>query len=110
MATTIITTDKMTAVRAAAISQITGNDTIGISKALLIEEAKRQMLNGICHFIFRRKDGSLTERYGTLIPSLCSKHVKGTGTSPEQRGCMIFWDCSIGAFRSCRWENIVTIL
>ena len=47
MATTIITTDKMTAVRAAAISQITGNDTIGVSKALLIEEAKRQMLKGI---------------------------------------------------------------
>lgn len=110
MATTIITTDKMTAVRASAIAKIIGNDAIAASKALLIEEAKRQMTNGICHFVFKKKDGSLSERYGTLIPSLCSKHVKGTGTSPEQRGCMIFWDCSIGAFRSCRWENIVTIL
>ena len=34
MATTIITTDKMTAVRAATISQITGNDTIAVDGTL----------------------------------------------------------------------------
>lgn len=60
MATTIITTDKMTAVRASAIAQIIGNDAIAASKALLIEEAKRQMTNGICHFVFKKKDGEYT--------------------------------------------------
>lgn len=84
MATTIITTDKMTAVRASAIAQIIGNDAIAASKALLIEEAKRQMTNGICHFVFKKKDGSIAERFGTLNPTLCSQHVKGTGQSPEK--------------------------
>ena len=87
MATTIITTDKMTAVRASAIAQIIGNDAIAASKALLIEEAKRQMTNGICHFVFKKKDGSIAERFGTLNPTLCSQHVKGTGQSPEKSGC-----------------------
>ena len=110
MATTIITTDKMTVVRASAISQITGNDAIGVSKALLIEEAKRQMLNGICHFLFRKKDGSIAERYGTLNPSLCSHHIKGTGRSPEKSGCTCYWDVEKSRFGSFLWKNIITIL
>ncbi len=110
MATTIITTNKMTAVRASAISQIIGNDAIAASKAILIEEAKRQMANGICHFMYKKKDGSIAERFGTLNPALCSQHLKGTGTSPEHRGCTIFWDIEKSSFRSFRWENLVTIL
>ena len=110
MAKTILTTNQMTAVRVAAISQAIGNDALATSKAILIEEAKRQMKNGICHFLFRKKDGSITERYGTLNPSLCSQHVKGTGRSPEKSGCTCYWDVEKSGFRSFLWENIITIL
>ena len=110
MATTIITTDKMTAVRASAISQIIGNDAIAASKALLIEEAKRQMTNGICHFVFKKNDGSIAERFGTLNPALCSQHVKGTGRSPEKSGCTCYWDVEKSGFRAFHWENLLAIL
>jgi len=84
----------MTAKRMTAIANITGNVTIASSKALLIEEAIRQMQTGICHFVFQKKDGTITERFGTLNPALCSQHIKGTGKSPELRGCTFFWGCS----------------
>ena len=102
--------NQMTDKRMSAISNLTGNKTLAASKALMIEEAIRQMQNGICHFLFQKKDGSLTERFGTLNPSLCCQHIKGTGTSPELHGCTLFWDVTKGGFRSFRWENIVAIL
>ena len=104
------TNSSMTAKRMTAIANITGNVTIATSKALLIEEAIRQMQNGVCHFVFQKKDGTITERFGTLNPALCSQHIKGTGKSPELRGCTLFWDAVNGGFRSFRWENILAIL
>jgi hypothetical protein len=99
-----------TAIRQATIARIIGNSTIATSKALLIEEIINQMENGICHFKFTKKDGSVTERFGTLNPALCSQHIKGTGKSPELRGCTFFWDVVNGGFRSFRWEYVLAIL
>ena len=110
MATTIGTTNKMTALRASAISQIIGNDAIAASKAILIEEVKHQMMNGICHFMYKKKDGSIAERFGTLNPALCSQHVKGTGRSPEKSGCTCYWDVEKSGFRVFLWENLLAIL
>ena len=99
-----------TAIRQATIARIIGNSTIATSKALLIEEIINQMENGICHFKFTKKDGSVTERFGTLNPALCSQHIKGTGKSPELRGCTFFWDVVNGGFRSFLWQNFIAIL
>ncbi len=110
MATKIITTNKMTAVRADAIYRITGNKAIAASKAILIEEAKRQMTDGICHFMYKKKDGSITERFGTLNPALCSQHIKGTGQSPEKSGCTCYWDVERSGFKSFLWKNFLAIL
>ena len=96
--------------RMTAIANITGNVTIATSKALLIDEAIRQMQNGVCHFVFQKKDGTITERFGTLNPALCSQHIKGTGKSPELRGCTLFWDVVSGGFRSFLWQNFIAIL
>jgi hypothetical protein len=89
-----MSTTVTSATRQTAIAGIIGNSTIATSKALLIEEIVKQMENGICHFMFTKKDGSVTERLGTLNPALCSQHIKGTGKSPELRGCTFFWGCS----------------
>ena len=105
-----LTNNPKSITRMTAIANITGSQTIATSKALLIEEAIRQMKHGICHFLFQKKDGRITERFGTLNHDLCSQHIKGTGKSPELRGCTYFWDVTKGGFRSFRWENILAIL
>ena len=66
---TIITTATNNALVAAHINAITvktGSALMGASKALLIEEAKRQMRNGVCHFIYMKKNGECREAFGTL--------------------------------------------
>lgn len=48
----------------------------------------------------KRKTGSIPERFGTLDPTLCSQHVKGTGQSPEKSGCTCYWDVEKSGFRA----------
>ena len=99
-----------------AISIKTGSALMGMSKALLIEEAKRQMrsTNG-CRFIYLKvaepgQQQEVREAFGTLNPSLCGKHINGRGQSPETWGCTCYWDMEKGGFRSFRWENMVAVL
>ena len=94
-----------------AISAMTGSSLMGASKALLIEEAKRQMRSTSgCHFIYKKANGEFREAFGTLNPMLCGKHINGRGESPETWGCTCYWDMEKGGFRSFRWENIVAVL
>ena len=48
---TTTTTDALVATHIDRITAKTGSALMGASKALLIEEAKRQMGGGVCHFI-----------------------------------------------------------
>ena len=93
-----------------AITRKTGSALMGMSKALLIEEAKRQMRNGVCHFIYLKKNGEVREAFGTLNAAICGKHINGRGISPEYWGCTPYWDMEKGGFRSFRWENLVAVL
>lgn len=112
--TTIITTatnNALVARHIASISRTTGSGLMGASKALLIEEAKRQMRSTSgCHFIYQKANGEVREAFGTLNPSLCGKHINGRGDSPELRGCTPYWDMEKGGFRSFRWENLVAVI
>jgi hypothetical protein len=92
------------------ISAKKGSALIGSAKALLIEEAKRRMRNGTCHFLYMKKDGSVREAFGTLNPALCGKHINGYGSSPESWGCTCYFDIEKGTFRSFRWQNIIDVL
>ncbi len=119
MNTTIITTATNSALVAAHITRIsrqTGSALMGMSKALLIEEAKRQMRSTSgCHFVYLKvaKPGQpqeVREAFGSLNPALCGKHINGRGTSPENHGCTCYWDMEKGGFRSFRWENLIAVL
>ena len=111
MNTTIIaTTNTLTARHIAVISAKKGSTLMGASKALLIDEAKRQMRNGTCHFLYMKKDGSVREAFGTLNAALCGKHINGRGQSPETWGCSCYFDIEKGTFRSFRWQNIIDVL
>ena len=110
---TIITTTTNNALVAAHISAITtktGSAYMGMSKALLIEEAKRQMRNGVCHFIYLKKNGEVREAMGTLDHSVLNATLKGTGASPEEWGCCYYHDVIKGGARSFRWANLVAVL
>ena len=93
-----------------AIAAMTGSALMGMSKALLIEEAKRQMRNGVCHFIYQKKDGSVREAFGTLNKGVLNATLQGTGTSPETWGCCYYHDTLKGGARSFRWQNLIAVL
>ena len=108
---TTTTTDELIAQHIDVITTKTGSALMGASKALLIEEAKRQMRSTSgCHLVYRKKDGSIREAYATLNPALCNKHINGRGQSPENHGCTCYWDMEKGGFRSFRWENLIAVL
>lgn len=110
---TIITTTTNNALVARHIATVSvkkGSSLIGIAKSMLIEEAKRQMRAGTCHFLYVKKDGSVREAFGTLNPALCGKHINGRGQSPETWGCSCYFDCEKGAFRSFDWSRILDVL
>lgn len=112
MTTTVIATNNnLTARHISSISQTTGSALMGAAKALLIEEAKRQMrTTSGCHFIYKKANGEVREAFGTLNEMICGKHINGRGMSPENWGCTVYWDMERGGFRSFRWSNILAVL
>lgn len=104
------TNDVLVAAHISAISAKTGSQLMGLSKAMLIEEAKRQMRNGVCHFVYRKKSGECREAFGTLDRGILNATLKGTGTSPETWGCCYYHDAVKGGARSFRWENLMAVI
>ena len=70
-----------TVVRATVIAQRTHSEEIGIIKAMMIEQLKEKLANGVAHFIFIKKDGTPREMFATTNPALCSRHINGRGIS-----------------------------
>ena len=105
----IITTNDLTLTRMAVIARRTASDLMAGAKAMMIENLKNQMKNGIAHFVFRKKDGSLREAWGTTNNSLAEKHINGQGYSRESFATTAYFDVEKGQWRSFRWENLVAI-
>lgn len=106
---TTATNDALVAAHIRSITNTTGSAFKGVSTAMLIEEAKRQMREGVCHFIYMKKNGEVREAFGTLDKGVLNATLKGTGTSPESWGCCFYHDIFKGA-RSFRWANLVAVL
>lgn len=98
-----------TAVRAGVIAQRTGSIEMGMVKAMMIENLKNKMKNGVAHFVFKKKDGSLREAWGTIQSALADAMTNGRGESRENYACCAFYSVTDGAWRSFRWENLVTV-
>lgn len=105
-----ITNDALVAAHINSIARTTGSTLKGVATAMLIEEAKRQMRNGVCHFVYLKKDGSVREAFGTLDKSILNHTLTGTGTSPETWGCCFYHDAIKGGGRSFRWANLIAVL
>lgn len=112
MAQTIISTiavNDLTLTRANVIAQRTSSLEMGIAKAMLIEQLKQKLANGVAHFIFQKKDGSLREMFATTNPALCSRHINGRGLSRELYATTAIWDCEASAWKSFRWESLIKV-
>ena len=105
----IITSNDLTISRMAVIALRTNSELMAGAKAMMIENLKNQMRNGIAHFVFRKKDGSLREVWGTTNKSLAEKHINGQGYSREFFATTAYFDVEKGQWRSFRWENLVAV-
>jgi hypothetical protein len=54
-----------TVVRATVIATRSHSEEIGIIKAMMIENLKTKLANGVAHFIYLKKDGTVREAWGT---------------------------------------------
>ena len=104
----------MTVVRANVIAERTGSLEMGIAKALLIEQLKDKLANGVAHFIYTKRSNKygeveLREAWGTTNPSLAQKHINGNGVSRELFKTTAYFDVEKGAWRSFRWESIIKV-
>jgi len=98
-----------TVVRASVITKRTGSEEIGIIKAMMIEQLKEKLANGVAHFIFIKKDGTPREMFATTNSALVSKHIVGTGVSRELYKTCAVWDLESASWKSFRWESIVKV-
>ena len=98
-----------TVVRASVIAQRTNSEEIGIIKAMMIEQLKEKLANGVAHFIFIKKDGTVREAWGTTNPSFAQRHINGNGVSRELFKTTAYFDIEKGAWRSLRWETITKV-
>ena len=98
-----------TIVRARVITERTHSDEIGIIKAMMIEQLKEKLTNGVAHFIFIKKDGTPREMFATTNRTLVGRHIIGTGVSRELYKTTAVWDVETASWKSFRWESIVKV-
>lgn len=84
MNTMLATTDTMTLTRMAVIGRRTNSALMAGAKAMMVENVKNQMRNGVAHFVYMKKSGELREAFGTTSKAL--GHY--SGVSPEENNAM----------------------
>ena len=107
---TVLVMSNDTIRRANVIANRVGNDAIGVIKAQMIDLLKNKLQNGIAHFIYKKKDGSTREAWGTTSHNLVRANVNGRGFERDYVNCVCYWDVEKGGFRSLRFENLIQVL
>lgn len=105
----IITNNTLSIERMKTIGIRTGSELMAGAKAMMIENLKKQMRNGLAHFIYLKKDGSIREAFGTTNKALVTKYINGNGVSREHYATTAYFDVEVGAWRSFRWENLIAV-
>ena len=104
----LIITDT-TAVRMNVIAQRTQNLLVAGAKAMMIENLKEKLRNGVAHFIFVKKNGEVREAFGTTNAAVAAKYTNGNGCSREYFKATAYFDIEKGEWRSFRWESLVKV-
>lgn len=108
--TMIATTNVLTISRMNVIARRTSSELMAGAKSIMIENLKKELRNGVAHFLYTKKDGTLREAFGTTNKSLVEKKTCGYGVSREYFATTAYFDVEVGEWRSFRWENIVAVL
>ena len=106
---TMVVVNGMTAHRANVIMARTGSATMGVIKAQMIDLLKEKLRNGVAHFLYIKKDGSLREAFGTTNAAVAAKYTNGNGISREYFKTTAYFDIEKGEWRSFRWESLVKV-
>mgnify|MGYP003483439606 FL=1 len=104
----LIITDT-TAVRMNVIAERTQNLLMAGAKAMMIQNLKEKLRNGVAHFIFIKKNGEVREAFGTTNAAVAAKYTNGNGISREYFKATAYFDIEKGEWRSFRWESIVKV-
>lgn len=98
-----------TATRMAVIASRTGSELMAGAKAMMIEQLKGKLRNGVAHFVFIKKNGEVREAFGTTSAAVAAKYTNGNGISRDYFKTTAFFDIEKGEWRSFRWESIVKV-
>lgn len=98
-----------TANRMMVIAQRTGSELMAGAKAMMIESLKEKLRNGVAHFLYIKKDGTIREAWGTTNAALAHKYTNGNGVSREIFKTTAYFDVEKSSWRSFRWESIVKV-
>ena len=107
--TQMVIVNGMTAHRANVIANRTGSAAIGVVKAQMIDLLKEKLRNGVAHFLYMKKDGTLREAWGTCLGNLMRATQNGRGLSGDQVNTVKYYDVMVGGYRSLRYENLVQV-
>lgn len=105
----IATIDSKTVTRMSVVGMRTGSCIAAGAKAMMIENLKKQMRDGVAHFVYLKKDGTVREAWGTTCGTLVAKYTNGNGCSREYFATTAYFDIEKAGWRSFRWENIIAI-
>ena len=98
-----------TATRMSVIAARTDSALLAGAKAMMIENLKKELRNGIAHFLYIKKNGEIREAFGTTNPAIAAKYTNGNGCTREAFCTTAYFDIEVGAWRSFRWENLVKV-
>lgn len=111
MTTSIIAMNGLDAHRALVIINRTQDAFAAGMLTSSIHTLKSEMAKRIVRVTFLKKDGTITTRFATTLPSLTQKHINGRGLSADTRNVVVFWDCEAGGdnkWRSFRYEKLIS--
>ena len=109
MNTAIIAMNGLDAHRALVIINRTQNAFAAGMLTASIRSLKAEMAKRIVRVTFLKKDGTITTRFATTLPSMTRSHVNGRGLPADYRNVVVFWDCEAkgeNKWRSFRFEKL----
>lgn len=78
----------------------------------IIQDLQTKMETGICHFTFKKKDGSLREAFGTWCPEKYGQPrvaEKKQTEEIENAQTVVFFDLQAMGWRSFITANLITV-
>jgi len=84
------------------------NDSLTTSS--MIELLQFRMMNGVAHFLYRKKDGTIRVAWGTLLEKVVANNINGYGEPKRYYNCQAYFDIESQSWRSFKYENLIIIL